>query len=48
MILGKVACNKYEGSRSTVLLEVERFSVEQGVAQGCSLSPILFPVLMIC
>ena len=35
----------YEASRSTVLLEGEKsamFSVEQGVAQGCSLSPILF------
>ena len=34
----------YEASRSTVLLEGEKsgmFSVEQGVAQGCSLSPIL-------
>ena len=32
-----------EASRSTVLLEGEKsamFSVEQGVAQGCSLSPL--------
>ena len=33
----------HEVSRSTVLLEGEKmFSLEQGVAQGCSLSPILF------
>ena len=34
----------YEFSRSAVLLEGEKsetFSLEQGVAQGCSLSPIL-------
>ena len=34
----------YDVSRSTVLLEEEKsasFSVEQGVAQVCSLSPIL-------
>ena len=39
----------YEASRSTVLLEGEKsamFSVEQGVAQNCSLSPILFSVLI--
>ena len=41
----------YEASRSTVLLEGEKpatcmFSVEQGVAQGCSLSPILFSVFI--
>ena len=33
--------------RSAVLLDGEKsnmFSVEQGVAQGCSLSPILFSV----
>ena len=37
----------YEVSRSAVLLEGEKsttFSLEQGVAQGCSLSPILFSV----
>ena len=37
----------YEVSRSAVLLDGEKsnmFSVEQGVAQGCSLSPILFSV----
>ena len=36
-------------SRSAVLLEGEKsstFSVEQGVAQGCSLSPILFSVFI--
>ena len=39
----------YESSRSTVLLEGEQsaaFNVEQGVAQGCSLSPILFSVFI--
>ena len=37
----------YEVSRSVVLLEGEKstkFSLEQGVAQGCSLSPILLCV----
>ena len=34
----------YELSRSAVLLE--EVSLEQGVAQGCSLSPILFSVLL--
>ena len=35
----------YESSRSVVLLVGEQsagFNVEEGVAQGCSLSPILF------
>ena len=39
----------YEFSRSAVLLEgkkSEAFSLEQGVAQGCSLSPILFSVFI--
>ena len=39
----------YVVSRSAVLLEGEKsnmFSVEQGVAQGCSLSPILFSVFI--
>ena len=39
----RVMKKMYEASRSTVLLEGEKsamFSVEQGVAQGCSLSPI--------
>ena len=39
----------YEASRSAILLEGEKsaaFSVEQGVAQGCSLSPILFSVFI--
>ena len=37
----------YMSSRSAVLLEGEKldlFNVEQGVAQGCSLSPILFSI----
>ena len=39
----------YESSRSAVLLEGEKFdslNVEQGMAQGCSLSPILFSVFI--
>ena len=39
----------YNSSRSAVLLEGEKsstFSVEQGVAQGCRLSPILFSVFI--
>ena len=41
---------KYMSSRSAVLLEGEKsdsFNVEQGVAQGCSLSPILFSAFII-
>ena len=41
----RVVKGMYEVSRSGVLLDGEKsnlFSVEQGVAQGCSLSPILF------
>ena len=43
----RVVKGMYEVSRSAVLLDGEKsnmFSVEQGVAQGCSLSPILFSV----
>ena len=39
----------YEASTSAVLLDGEKsasFSVEQGVAQGCSLSPISFSVFI--
>ena len=36
-----VVKSMYEASRSAVLLDKEKSSVEQGVAQGCSLSPIL-------
>ena len=39
----------YEASTSAVLLDGEKsasFSVEQGVAQGCSLSPIPFSVFI--
>ena len=41
-------CSKgmYEASRSAVLLDGETFSVQQGVAQGCSLSRILFSVFI--
>ena len=35
----------YESSKSVVLLEGEK-SIEQGVANGCSLSPILFLVFV--
>ena len=45
----RVIKRMYEASRSAVLLDGERsasFSVEQGVAQGCSLSPILFSVFI--
>ena len=51
-VKGRMWCvikKMYEASRSTVLLEGEKsamFSVEQGVAQGCSLSPILFSVFI--
>ena len=42
----------YESSKSAVLLEGEKsdtFTIEQGVAQGCSLSPYYFQYsLMIC
>ena len=39
----------YESSKSAVLLEGEKsntIKIEQGVAQGCSLSPILFSVFI--
>ena len=45
----RVIKGMYESSRSAVLLEGEKsevFNVEQGVAQGCSLSPILFSVVI--
>ena len=45
----RVIKRMYEASRSAVLLDGERsasFSVAQGVAQGCSLSPILFSVFI--
>ena len=47
-VKGRMWCvikKMYEVSRSSVLLEGEKsttFSLEQGVAQGCKLSPILF------
>ena len=45
----RVFKNMYEASRSAILLEGEKsaaFRVEQGVAQGCSLSLILFSVFI--
>ena len=45
----RVIKTMYNSSRSAVLLEGEKssiFSVEQGVVQGCSLSPILFSVFI--
>ena len=45
----RVIKKMYEVSRSAVLLEGEKsttFTLEQGVAQGCSLSPILFSVFI--
>ena len=45
----RVIKTMYEASRSAVFLEGEKsktFSLEQGVAQGCSLSPILFSVFI--
>ena len=47
--LWRVIRRMYGVSRSAVLLEGEKsasFSVEQGVAQGCSLSPILLNDLL--
>ena len=43
----RVIKKMYESSKSGVLLEGEKsdtFTIEQGMAQGCSLSPILFSV----
>ena len=48
-VKGRMWCvikKMYEVSRSTVLLEGTTFTLEQGVAQGCSLSPILFSVFI--
>ena len=45
----RVIKGMYAFSRSAVLLEGEKlevFNVEQGVAQGCSVSPILFSVFV--
>ena len=45
----RVIKKMYMSSRSEVLLEGEKsdsFNVDQGIAQGCSLSPILFSVFM--
>ena len=48
-MMWRVIKKMYESSKSAVLLEGEKsdaFTIEQGVAQGCSLSPILFPVFI--
>ena len=45
----RVIKQMYEESKSMVFLDGERseaFNEEQGVAQGCSLSPILFSVFI--
>ena len=45
----RVIKKMYESSKSAVLLEGEKsdtFTIEQGVVQGCSLSPILFSVFV--
>ena len=45
----RVIKKMYESSKSAVLLEGEKsdtFKIEQGMAQGCSLSPILFSVFV--
>ena len=45
----RVIKKMYESSKSAVLLEGEKsdtFTIEQGMAQGCSLSPILFSVFV--
>ena len=45
----RVIKKMYESFKSAVLLEGEKsntFTIEQGVAQGCSLSPILFSVFV--
>ena len=47
----RVIKKMYMSSRNAVLLEGEKsdsFNVEQGVAQGCSLFPILFSVFINC
>ena len=45
----RVIKKMYESSKNVVLLEEEKldtFKIEQGVAQGCSLSPILFSIFI--
>ena len=45
----RVIKRMYESSKSPVLFEGEKsdtFKIEQGVAQGCNLSPILFSVFI--
>ena len=51
-VKGRIWCvirKVYKSSRSAVLLKGElsaTFSIGQGVAEGCSLSPILFSVFI--
>ena len=51
-VKGRMWCvikKMYESSKSAVLLEAEKsdnFKIEHGVAQGCSLSPILFSIFI--
>ena len=48
-ITGRVIKNMYAITRSAVLLEGEKskqFHIGQGVAQGCSMSPILFSIFI--
>ena len=48
-VKGRIWQKMYESSRSAVLLEGEQsaaINLEQGVAQSCSLSPILFSVFI--
>ena len=45
----RVIKSVYDVTQSTVLLEgevSEQFNLGQGVAQGCSMSPILIPIFM--
>ena len=48
-VMWRVIKRMYESSKSPVLLEGEKsdtFKIEQGMAQRCSLSPILFSVFI--
>ena len=48
-VMWRVIKRMYESSKSPVLLKGEKsdtFKIEQGMAQRCSLSPILFSVFI--